>query len=202
MKKELDLVILYLNQVHYYDYYTGFESFCPEDHTRRGNLPLRKSYEKAHENTPPYWLANLTITARTTPSLVQEVEIQTNKELSLYIRKEDESKYRCTECQKLFRGDDFVRKHIKSKHGHLVDHVQNDVEFFNRFCSRGKVEFIKLASNRDGSFGGRLGSRPERDRDYRRDHSAGGKRDGGNWEKKNYNDWDAVKTEKIILNYD
>ncbi|KAJ3303671.1 hypothetical protein HDV03_003645 [Kappamyces sp. JEL0829] len=203
VKKELDLVLLYLHTVHFYDYYSGIESSSPEDHCRRGHISLRKPFEKVQDNNVPYWLAKLSVSSRIAPVPVQDAEIQTNKELSLYIRKEDETKFRCTECQKLFRGDDFVRKHIKTKHPHLVAHIAGDVEFFNFFSSRAKLENNKSSSlHRDReSFGGRLGPR---DRDYRRESGRGQwDRDSGTGGRPSrYNDWDAVKQEKIVLNYD
>jgi hypothetical protein len=45
VKKELDVYILYLYWVHYYDFYTGVESFGPEDHVRRGALPYRPEFK-------------------------------------------------------------------------------------------------------------------------------------------------------------
>ncbi|KAJ3349540.1 hypothetical protein HDU91_006371 [Kappamyces sp. JEL0680] len=203
VKKELDLVLLYLHTVHFYDYYSGIESSSPEDHCRRGHISLRKPFEKVQDNNVPYWLAKLSVSSRIAPVPVQDAEIQTNKELSLYIRKEDETKFRCTECQKLFRGDDFVRKHIKTKHPHLVAHIAGDVEFFNFFSSRAKLENNKSSSlHRDReSFGGRLGPR---DRDYRRESGRGqwDRDSGAGGRSSRYNDWDAVKQEKIVLNYD
>lgn len=40
------------------------------------------------------------------------------------IKQEDEGKFRCKTCQKLFKATSFVEKHIANKHGELVKHLQ------------------------------------------------------------------------------
>jgi hypothetical protein len=45
-----------------------------------------------------------------------------------YIKQEDEGKFRCKTCQKLFKATSFVEKHIANKHPELVkslDDVNN-----------------------------------------------------------------------------
>ena len=37
-----------------------------------------------------------------------------------YIKQEDEGKFRCKTCQKLFKATSFVEKHIANKHPELV----------------------------------------------------------------------------------
>jgi hypothetical protein len=37
-----------------------------------------------------------------------------------YIKQEDEGKFRCKTCQKLFKATSFVEKHIANKHSELV----------------------------------------------------------------------------------
>jgi hypothetical protein len=150
-KKQLDLYILYLNRVHFYDFYTGCESNSPEDHRGRGGLPSRPKYisrgdlqKLSHDKQ-----LSTRIALRTnTPNLetkatlgYKDLESQIDISASLYIRKEGENKFRCIECQKLFRGDDFVRKHVKSKHEGVISHVEDEVLFFN--------EYVKFADTID-----------------------------------------------------
>lgn len=134
IKQSLDLYIYYLNQVHYFDYYTGVQSYCPEDHVRRGNFPLRREYDE--RESMPYWLENLDYTDKINYEPVQKVEVQETKVLTLYVRKESEQKYRCVECQKLFRGEDFCLKHLRTKHSNLIEHVKAEVDYFNLYCKR------------------------------------------------------------------
>jgi hypothetical protein len=37
-----------------------------------------------------------------------------------YLKQEDEGKFRCKTCQKLFKATSFVEKHIANKHPELV----------------------------------------------------------------------------------
>jgi hypothetical protein len=53
--------------------------------------------------------------------------------LSRHVLKEHDNKFRCELCQKLFKGDDFVKKHIRGKHSSVVSEEEDDVEFFNMF---------------------------------------------------------------------
>lgn len=42
-----------------------------------------------------------------------------------HIKQEDEGKFRCKTCQKLFRASSFVEKHIANKHPELVKHLDD-----------------------------------------------------------------------------
>ncbi|KAH9951831.1 hypothetical protein B0H21DRAFT_193892 [Amylocystis lapponica] len=50
-----------------------------------------------------------------------------------WIKQEDEGKYRCKTCQKLFKATAFVEKHIANKHPELVKHLE-ELPFFNNFA--------------------------------------------------------------------
>lgn len=56
-----------------------------------------------------------------------------SKVVEPYIKQEDEGKFRCKTCQKLFKATSFVEKHIANKHSDLVkplDDVSVDVTLF------------------------------------------------------------------------
>lgn len=203
-KKNLDLILLYLHLVHHFDYYTGCVSYSPEDHDRHGALPVRKAY--VPDNTVnPSWATRLD--QRINMIFVKEpaeedvktygfrtTELQTEQQLSLYIRQEAESKFRCTECQKLFKGDSFVRKHIKTKHEPLIAHIAEEVDFFNNFCGDlGKVDVKPPAPTYD----------PRSDRAPPRRSS--GIRDNRKTDPRSvrtYHDLDAPAGGEIVLSYD
>lgn len=42
------------------------------------------------------------------------------KAVEPHVKQEDEGKYRCKTCNKLFKANAFVQKHIATKHGELV----------------------------------------------------------------------------------
>lgn len=54
------------------------------------------------------------------PSLSREL----SKAAEPYIKQEDEGKYRCKTCQKLFKAMSFVEKHIANKHEELVKQLE------------------------------------------------------------------------------
>ena len=132
--------------------------------------------------------------------------------MTKYIVKEADTKFRCSECQKLFRGDEFVRQHLRSKHPVLVENLEVEVNFFQTFCSKVHLDLYKPSHrdhHRDDNFRngggynqGNKKSHPDRDRDISHSHRGrprGGYSRGG---KRMYTDLDAQKHQNIILNYD
>jgi hypothetical protein len=47
-----------------------------------------------------------------------------SKAVESYIKQEDEGKFRCKTCLKLFKATSFVEKHIANKHPELVKHLE------------------------------------------------------------------------------
>ncbi len=216
VSKELDIIIVYLHKVHFFDYYNQLESTSPEDHTRKGGISTRKSYEKVKDpQSPPYWLQKLIVEERINPTPPQDPQMRIDKEMTKYIVKEADTKYRCSECQKLFRGNEFVRKHLRSKHPVLVENLDNEVKFFHTFCAKAHIDLHKASSHRDtthhhrdenirgAGYQGNKRSYPDRDRDLTRSRPRGGFHSqpprGG---KRSYTDLDAQKHQTIVLNYD
>ncbi|KAH0586933.1 hypothetical protein H2248_005767 [Termitomyces sp. 'cryptogamus'] len=60
-------------------------------------------------------------------------EEELTKAVEPYIKQEDEGKFRCKTCQKLFKATSFVEKHIANKHPELVKHL-DDIPYFNNFA--------------------------------------------------------------------
>ena len=48
-----------------------------------------------------------------------------SKAVEPFVKQEDEGKFRCKTCQKLFKATSFVEKHIANKHGELVKHLDD-----------------------------------------------------------------------------
>lgn len=53
--------------------------------------------------------------------------------LSDYVKKETDAKHRCTVCQKLFKGDEFVKKHLKTKHPETSSEITSETLLFNAY---------------------------------------------------------------------
>ncbi|KAG6889025.1 hypothetical protein C0992_006721 [Termitomyces sp. T32_za158] len=60
-------------------------------------------------------------------------EDELTKAVETYIKQEDEGKFRCKTCQKLFKATSFVEKHIANKHPELVKSL-DDIPYFNNFA--------------------------------------------------------------------
>ncbi|CAA7259563.1 unnamed protein product [Cyclocybe aegerita] len=60
-------------------------------------------------------------------------EDELSKIVEPYIKQEDEGKFRCKTCQKLFKATSFVEKHIANKHPELVKPL-DEVPYFNNFA--------------------------------------------------------------------
>lgn len=52
-----------------------------------------------------------------------------NEELKKFVKQEDESKFRCKvpECTKLFKGENFWRKHVEKRHEEWYNNIKTDV---------------------------------------------------------------------------
>ncbi|KAJ2720410.1 hypothetical protein GGI07_004621 [Coemansia sp. Benny D115] len=157
-RRELDLLLEYLRRVHYYCYYCGHtadsaEDFlrrCAKQHLRRG-LPGNRgpqpsgNWTRYQDNNN-----NLIIHPLEADRLYKEggksLEKETDKELDAHINQLDEGRYRCMQCSKLFKGDAFVRKHIRNKHPESVpDTLVREISFFNNFV-REAPRFVQLGT--------------------------------------------------------
>jgi len=64
----------------------------------------------------------------------RNVENEIDKFAARNVNKVDEGKYRCKLCSKLFKGELFVKKHIKSKHTESIEPIKLEVDFFNNYA--------------------------------------------------------------------
>jgi hypothetical protein len=56
-----------------------------------------------------------------------------SKAVEPFIKQEDEGRFRCKTCQKLFKATSFVEKHIANKHPELVKQLE-EIPYFNNFA--------------------------------------------------------------------
>ncbi|KAF1975644.1 hypothetical protein BU23DRAFT_65482 [Bimuria novae-zelandiae CBS 107.79] len=56
-------------------------------------------------------------------------------ELAKYVKQEDEAKWRCKvpECTKLFKGQNFWRKHIEKRHADWLENLHTDLQLVNTY---------------------------------------------------------------------
>ncbi|KAF9520769.1 hypothetical protein BS47DRAFT_1370307 [Hydnum rufescens UP504] len=60
-------------------------------------------------------------------------EEELGKAVEPHVKQEDEGKFRCKSCNKLFKATSFVQKHIVTKHPELVKQLE-ELTFFNNFA--------------------------------------------------------------------
>ncbi len=97
--KSLDVTIVYLRVVHLYDYYSGHYGVELPQFMRTEPTKLSGGFEDMTRSLDNKHKALL--------------------DMQVAIKKEEESKYRCAECLKLFKGADYVKRHLSLKHGDL-----------------------------------------------------------------------------------
>ena len=56
-----------------------------------------------------------------------------SKTVEPYIKREEEHKFRCKSCQKLFKAASFVEKHVANKHPDLLKPLE-ELTYFNNFA--------------------------------------------------------------------
>ncbi|KAJ2614004.1 hypothetical protein H4S08_001929 [Coemansia sp. RSA 1365] len=157
-RRELDLLLEYLRRVHYYCYYCGHTADNAEDFARRcARLHLRRALPPNRSPQPSgNWIRNLDnrndviIYPLEGERLYKEggksLERETDNVLDTHIKQLDEGRYRCLLCTKLFKGDAFVRKHIRNKHPEAVpDTLVHEISFFNNFV-REAPHFVQLGT--------------------------------------------------------
>lgn len=222
LKKRVDLLITYLRAVHLYEYYSNYEADSPEAFVHRSSVCQRtpdltyeaESFLKTLDsridmriNSP-----NENLESVGGKNLNAEVEAEVMK----HIQKENDAKYRCRECSKLFKGEDFVRKHIKAKHPALIDDFTIDIEMFNAFCrDPNKLRVEPVAPKEPERIERGDSYRPSssgRDRGYKRPYSGNSRRsshppqrdeaDKGGRSRMSYVDLDAPPSGDMVISYD
>ncbi|KAJ3198278.1 hypothetical protein HDU67_003532, partial [Dinochytrium kinnereticum] len=162
-KLTLDILIEYLRKVHWYDFYSGIEADGPEDFSRRAWIHLRKasmstSTTESTDGPPPIrhkksefqHLSERLDSRVALRTLIlspgswggeeleklggKNPEAEVDKILETkHVAKIEAEKYRCKDCSKLFRGEEFVKKHIRSKHPEVVKELRVGIDFYNAY---------------------------------------------------------------------
>ncbi|KAL4942811.1 hypothetical protein BDV06DRAFT_191386 [Aspergillus oleicola] len=77
------------------------------------------------------------------------------EELQKHVKQEDESKYRCKvpECTKLFKAENFWRKHIEKRHADWYERVKNDLSLVNAYVlDPARIAPSRSDANSNGHF--------------------------------------------------
>ena len=163
----LDLMIAYLRRVHHCCYYCGFIGESPAELIQHcGHLHLRSSSSSMHSDQELLdqriddLCSVLEMAAAFKDqhdSADEERRIQQEDAVveRHHVVMVEEGRYRCSSCGKLFRGPEFVVKHIRLKHDELVQTVLEEQALLKRFHSYPPLVAVPL---RGKTGGGRKGS--------------------------------------------
>ncbi|ORY30788.1 hypothetical protein BCR39DRAFT_528324 [Naematelia encephala] len=99
---------------------------------KRASFPSKSSDEK-WEETLDLKLQPLLETVNPVEFGGKDIEEETKRLTAPLIKQEEASKYRCKECNKLFKAPEFVMKHISTKHGELIQPKLDEYAYFNSF---------------------------------------------------------------------
>eukprot|EP01083_Nonionella_stella_P033077 90551_1 len=129
--RRLNFMLMYLREVHIFCYYCGKDYFEEEQlQSKCGKKHARASRSESDSTDIPPWASSLdtTIDLRISsppadPCTWTHRTTQKLKESNTkFIEK---GRYRCGLCAKLFRGSEFIHKHISNKHAKMTeDHLK------------------------------------------------------------------------------
>ncbi|KAI8603483.1 hypothetical protein EDD21DRAFT_30538 [Dissophora ornata] len=143
-RRSLDLFIEYLRQVHLFCYYCGGDSDNAEEFTRKCSKHYRNPESKVPVNSKgAIWVKNLEqklnlkIKLPTDEEIVKlggkSLEKAITKFLQSKTQQDEPTKWRCKVCTKPFRGEEFVHKHIRTKHPEEIKTIENSILLFNNY---------------------------------------------------------------------
>ncbi|KAK9237193.1 hypothetical protein V1525DRAFT_426457 [Lipomyces kononenkoae] len=157
IRKQLDLTILYLRQVFSFCYYCivscdsicDLSKKCPAGHLRRLPPPpdadelTKRNYSSPDIRTQNWiksWTDRFALFLNPTSGDLKKLggrplEETVQSEITAHIKQEDEGKFRCkvAGCTKLFKGEDFVRKHIEKRHHEWIESLEADNTLLNNY---------------------------------------------------------------------
>ncbi|KAF9897921.1 hypothetical protein BX616_004759, partial [Lobosporangium transversale] len=142
-RRSLDLFIEYLRQVHFFCYYCGGDSDNAEEFTRKCSKHYRNPETKITNSKGAIWVKNLEqkLNLKLKPPTDEEIVKLGGKSLEKGVLKflqgktqqDEPTKWRCKICTKPFRGEEFVHKHIRTKHPEEIKSVENNIQLFNNY---------------------------------------------------------------------
>lgn len=143
-KKTLDLYLHYLRTVFSTCYYCLASFDFSEELSRRCAKHVRRAVETGPKKLPSdgTWTSNLD---KKLPLLLdrelidpcefggESYDEELHRACRSCIKHEEEGKFRCKECNKLFSALKFIEKHLSTKHPEALGDSLDDLEFFNNY---------------------------------------------------------------------
>lgn len=168
--KSLDLGIITLRRIFLYCYYCGAKTSCEEDlyrkcsivHWRRArDSPKRGTDTPAYSVTWARGVENRTkmVLSGTNNRILRHFNHASVEELQLKglrtcIKQEDTNKYRCIydNCNKLFKGEEYVVKHVRSKHAGCYPTPDSKTLSWSAYISDPfRISYASISTMRNGT---------------------------------------------------
>lgn len=212
-EQTLDLMIYYLRKVHFYCYYSA-EEFSSWDNLvlKCGEIYLRGTPKYTPHFDPDTWAQNLD--AKVTWRLENSMSLDdlTGKTLSTrmerdicekHTKRRDEKVWECLICKKKFCGQNFVEKHIITRHEELWTGFQEEVtnlQFFLNYVNDPK----RLTPGQGNQGLNPLGKHKRGHYERSGSKRGGAKKRGGSWfggRPPRYIDLDETPKETMEIDY-
>ncbi|RPB27625.1 hypothetical protein L211DRAFT_846383 [Terfezia boudieri ATCC MYA-4762] len=178
IKKTIDLGVEYLRRVYNFCIYCVAEADsiheltrkCPGGHTRRPT-PTSDDYtpDTRTTNWIRVWYEKLDcFLSPATQDLKKlggkPVQEAIDEELEKHVKMEDEGKYRCKvqNCTKLFKAENFWRKHIEKRHSDWLEKIELEASLVNAYATdpcRVHPPKVDYNGNTQQGNGGQFGDR-------------------------------------------
>ena len=136
------MYIIYLRRVHNFDYYSTTEYDSPEEFVLKCPIYLRKTSVGNESKTFIEDLDSRINQRFHTPKIdSNDIERKNKETIDSIIKLEEQEKYRCKECNKLFKGKEFITKHVFTKHIDVLDNAVEDFKMIFAYSNDwGKVQ--------------------------------------------------------------
>ena len=184
LSRQLDLRLLYLRRVHLFDYYTATQFRSAASLASRAGDVLLRPRGDAPEHAAALlpagaWSSQLDtrvaalladpLSAAEVAALGgKDADAEAERVLRGLTHTLDDARHRCSLCDKLFRGAEFVHKHIRVKHEEKVAAAVKEVEYLNGFLAdKNRPSVIVVQQQQQQQQQQQVRPREERPRDDR-----------------------------------
>jgi hypothetical protein len=134
-RTRLDLQIMFLRAVHWVCYYSAYEAACPEELVRHcGDIVLRDDSIDSDDLTVFDKKIQLLIDRGYRSLNLPGVTLEERLTQKYCVELEPE-KWKCQSCGKLFKGLEFLLKHLHLKHEQLVGSERADIDHLNEILA-------------------------------------------------------------------
>ncbi|KAG5437887.1 hypothetical protein PCANB_000602 [Pneumocystis canis] len=129
IKKKLDLLVEYLHQVHSFHFYTVTE--YDSRYELEKQFPGQFVRLSSQQDDSQLFFKQADLVKLGAKPFDEAVQLK----IESHIKQEDEKRFRCSvnDCKKLFKGPEFVKKHIEKRHSEWLDQGKKEFTLLNNY---------------------------------------------------------------------